>query len=125
MARIANTNIPDTKNIEISLTYVYGIGRHKSSEICKLLGINPFAKTKDMTEEQMNKIREYIAKNETVEGDLRRQIQNDIRRLKDINCYRGTRHKKGLPCRGQKTRKNSRTRKGKRKTIANKKIESK
>ena len=121
MARIAGVDLPKDKRIEIGLTYVYGIGRTSAKKILEMTGINPDTRVKDLTEADEAALREYIDKNVVVEGDLRSRVQLDIKRLVEINCYRGTRHRKGLPCRGQRTKTNARTRKGPKKTIANKK----
>ena len=121
MARIAGVDLPREKRVEIGLTYIYGIGRKTASQILEATGINPDTRVKDLTETDEGKIREYIDKNFVVEGDLRRDTALDIKRLMEIGCYRGIRHRKGLPVRGQKTKTNARTRKGPRKTIANKK----
>ena len=120
MARIKGVDIPNDKNVSISLTYIYGIGRSLGETICKNAKIDPFKKTKDLTKEELAKINEEIAKL-TVEGDLRRDVNMDIKRMMEIGCYRGIRHRKGLPVRGQRTNRNARTRKGKGKTVANKK----
>ncbi|MEK7523439.1 MAG: 30S ribosomal protein S13 [Patescibacteria group bacterium] len=120
MARIAGVNIPDNKRIEAGLTLVYGIGRSVSKRILTDLNINKDVKMKDLNEVDLNKVREYIAKM-PVEGDLRRKVQLDIKRLQEIGCYRGLRHRRRLPVRGQRTKTNARTRKGKRVTVANKK----
>ncbi|MDD6396444.1 MAG: 30S ribosomal protein S13 [Acutalibacteraceae bacterium] len=121
MARIAGVDLPRDKRVEIGLTYVYGIGRKKASEILAATGVNPDTRVRDLTEEDEKKLREYIDKNLVVEGDLRRNVSLNIKRLIDIQCYRGVRHRKGLPVRGQRTKTNARTRKGPKKTIANKK----
>lgn len=121
MARIAGIDLPKEKRVEIGLTYIYGIGLPKSHEILESTGINPDTRIKDLTEDEVNALRDYVNKNITVEGDLRRQIALDIKRLREIGCYRGMRHRKGLPVRGQKTKTNARTRKGPKKTIAGKK----
>ena len=121
MARIAGVDLPREKRVEIGLTYIYGIGRTKSNEILKTAGINPDTRVKDLTEDEVIKIREIIDKGYKVEGDLRRDIALDIKRLMEIGCYRGSRHKKNLPVRGQRTKTNARTRKGPRKLVANKK----
>ena len=121
MARISGVDLPREKRIEIGLTYIYGIGRKTASDIVAATGINPDTRVKDLTEEDVSKLREYIEKNVTVEGDLRRETAFDIKRLIEIGCYRGVRHRKGLPVRGQRSKTNARTRKGKKKTIANKK----
>ncbi len=121
MARVSGIEIPDKKRLEISLTYIYGIGRHISSEICTKLGLNPNMRAQQLTEDDIARINSLLTNDYIVEGDLRRQVQNNIKRLVSIHCYRGMRHRLGLPVRGQRTRTNSRTRKGKRKTVANKK----
>ncbi|MBQ4571810.1 MAG: 30S ribosomal protein S13 [Clostridia bacterium] len=121
MARISGVDLPREKRIEIGLTYIYGIGRKTASDIVAATGINPDTRVKDLTEEDVSKLREYIEKNVTVEGDLRRETAFDIKRLVEIGCYRGVRHRKGLPVRGQRSKTNARTRKGPKKTIANKK----
>ena len=121
MARISGVDLPREKRIEIGLTYIYGIGRKKASDIVAATGINPDTRVKDLTEEDVSKLREYIEKNVTVEGDLRRETAFDIKRLVEIGCYRGVRHRKNLPVRGQRSKTNARTRKGPKKTIANKK----
>lgn len=121
MARIAGVDLPREKRVEIGLTYIYGIGLKSSQKILSKTGINPDTRVKDLTEEEVNKLRETIDAEFTVEGDLRRQVALDIKRLMEIGCYRGVRHRKGLPVRGQNTKNNARTRKGKAKTIANKK----
>ena len=121
MARIAGVDIPNQKRVEIALTYIYGIGRKSANDILAKTGIDPDTRSKDLTEEQMTKLRDEIANNYVVEGDLRRDVALNIKRLVEINCYRGIRHRKGLPVRGQRTKTNARTRKGPAKTIANKK----
>lgn len=121
MARIAGVDLPREKRVEIGLTYIYGIGRSHADEILKNTGISPDIRIKDLSEDDIAKIREYIDKNFEVEGDLRRTVALDIKRLVEIGCYRGVRHRKGLPVRGQRTKTNARTRKGPKKTIANKK----
>ena len=121
MARIAGVDIPNQKRIEIALTYIYGIGLKSSQAILAATGINPDTRAKDLTEDDIAKLREEIENNYHVEGDLRRDVGLDIKRMVEINCYRGTRHRKGLPVRGQRTKTNARTRKGPAKTIANKK----
>ncbi len=121
MARIAGVDLPRDKRVEIGLTYVYGIGRKKASEILAATGVNPDTRVRDLTEEDEKKLRDYIDHNLVVEGDLRRNVSLNIKRLIDIQCYRGVRHRKGLPVRGQRTKTNARTRKGPKKTIANKK----
>ena len=121
MARIAGVDLPRDKRVEIGLTYVYGIGRKKASEILAATGVNPDTRVRDLTEDDEKKLRDYIDHNLIVEGDLRRNVSLNIKRLIDIQCYRGIRHRKGLPVRGQRTKTNARTRKGPKKTIANKK----
>ena len=121
MARISGVDLPREKRIEIGLTYIYGIGRKTASDIVAATGINPDTRVKDLTEEDVSKLREYIEHNVTVEGDLRRETAFDIKRLVEIGSYRGVRHRKGLPVRGQRSKTNARTRKGPKKTIANKK----
>ncbi len=121
MARIAGVDIPNNKRVEIALTYIYGIGRKSSNDILAKTGIDPDKRAKDLTEEEIAKLRDEIENSYTVEGDLRRDIALNIKRLVEINCYRGIRHRKGLPVRGQRTKTNARTRKGPAKTIANKK----
>src|SRR5574344_1394810 len=121
MARIAGVDLPKEKRVEIGLTYVYGIGRKSANDILAKAGVNPDTRVKDLTEDEEAKIREVIDGGYTVEGDLRREVALNIKRLVEINCVRGTRHRKGLPCRGQRTKTNARTRKGPAKTIANKK----
>jgi small subunit ribosomal protein S13 len=112
MLRIAGVNIPDEKRIEISLTYIYGIGPSFASKVLDELGISKQIRTKDLSEEQGNKIREYIEKNLRVEGELKHAVRTDIKRLKEVGCYRGTRHQRGLPVRGQRTKTNNRTVRG-------------
>ena len=121
MARIAGVDIPNNKRVEIALTYIYGIGRKSANDILVATGINPDTRAKDLTGEEIAKIRDEIEANYSVEGDLRRDVAMDIKRMVEINCYRGIRHRKGLPVRGQRTKTNARTRKGPAKTIANKK----
>ena len=121
MARIAGVDLPKEKRVEIGLTYVYGIGRKSANDILAKAGVNPDTRVKDLTEEDVAKLREYIEHNVKVEGDLRRDTAFDIKRLVEIGCYRGVRHRKGLPVRGQTSKNNARTRKGPKKTIANKK----
>ncbi len=121
MARIAGIDLPKEKRVEIGLTYIYGIGRKSANDILAHTGINPDTRVKDLTEEDEAKLREAIDKDYMVEGDLRRNNALDIKRLIEIGCYRGTRHRKGLPVRGQRSKTNARTRKGPKKTIANKK----
>ena len=120
MARISGIDLPRDKRIEIALTYIYGIGRKSADDILAATGINPDIRVKDLSEEDATKLREYIDKHYEVEGDLRRNVALNIKRLVEIGCYRGIRHRKGLPVRGQRTRTNARTRKGPKKTIANK-----
>ena len=121
MARIAGVDIPNAKRIEIALTYIYGIGRKSANDILARTGIDPDKRAKDLTDEDVAKIRDEIEAHYTVEGDLRRDVALDIKRMVEINCYRGIRHRKGLPVRGQRTKTNARTRKGPAKTIANEK----
>ena len=121
MARIAGVDLPREKRVEIALTYIYGIGRKTANDILAATGINPDTRVKDMTEEDEAKIREYIDHHLIVEGDKRRDVALNIKRRVEIGCYRGVRHRKGLPVRGQRTKTNARTRKGPAKTIANKK----
>ena len=121
MARIAGVDIPNNKRVEIALTYIYGIGRKSANDILATTGINPDTRAKDLTEEEIAKLRDVIENSYTVEGDLRREVALNIKRMVEINCYRGIRHRKGLPVRGQRTKTNARTRKGPAKTIANKK----
>ncbi len=121
MARIAGVDIPNAKRVEIGLTYIYGIGRTTSNKILAKTGIDPDTRCKDLTEEDIAKLREEIENHHQVEGDLRREVALDIKRLVEIGCYRGVRHRKGLPVRGQRTKTNARTRKGRAKTVANKK----
>ena len=117
MARIAGVDIPREKRVEISLTYIYGIGKTLSNKILKKVNINPDTRVKDLTDEQVNEIRKEIT-NYTVEGDLRRQVALDIKKLKEIGCYRGLRHRRNLPVRGQRTKTNARTRKGPKKVVS-------
>lgn len=121
MARIAGIDIPKNKRGEIGLTYIFGIGRSRAQEILEKSGIDFSKKVQDWNDDELSAIRTYIADNYTVEGELRSEVQVNIKRLMDIGCYRGIRHRVGLPLRGQRTKNNSRTRKGKRKTVANKK----
>ncbi len=123
MARIAGIDLPNEKRVEIGLTYIYGIGRKTSNEILKETKINPDTRVKDLTEEEIGKIRAYIEKNCVVEGDLQREVSLNIKRLQEIGCYRGIRHRKGLPVRGQNTKQNARTRKGPKKTVSKSKKE--
>ena len=117
MARIAGVDLPREKRIEIALTYIYGIGRKIADDIIKGTGINPDTRVKDLTEQDVSALRDYIDRNLKVEGDLRREVSLNIKRLMEIGCYRGVRHRKGLPVRGQSSKRNSRTRKGPRKTV--------
>ena len=121
MARIAGIDLPKDKRVEIGLTYIYGIGVTSSNRILSQAGVDPNTRVKDLTDDEVKKIAEIIAETQVVEGDLRRQTAMDIKRLTEIGCYRGIRHRKSLPCRGQKTKTNARTCKGPRKTVANKK----
>ena len=121
MARIAGVDLPKNKRVEIGLTYIYGIGRNTAATILKETGVNPDTRVKDLTESDVALLRDYIDKHYTVEGDLRREVALNIKRLVEIGCYRGVRHRKGLPVRGQRTKTNARTRKGPVKTIANRK----
>ena len=121
MARIAGVDPPRDKRVEIGLTYIFGIGRKTSNDILASTGVDPDKRVRDLTEDEISKLREYIDHHLTVEGDLRRDIAFDIKRLIEIGCYRGVRHRKGLPVRGQRSKTNARTRKGPKKTIANKK----
>ena len=121
MARISGVDLPREKRVEIGLTYIFGIGLKTSQDILAATGVNPDTRVKDLTEQDVNKIREYIEHNLKVEGDLRRDVSLDIKLLMEIGCYRGVRHRKGLPVRGQNTKQNARTRKGPKKTIAGKK----
>ena len=121
MARIAGVDLPREKRIEIGLTYIFGIGRKTASDIIAATGVNPDIRVKDLSEEDVAKLRDYIDRNVKVEGDLRRETAFDIKRLIEIGSYRGIRHRKGLPVRGQRSKTNARTRKGPKKTIANKK----
>lgn len=117
MARISGVDLPREKRVEIGLTYIYGIGLTTSKKLLADTGINPDIRVKDLTEDQIIKIRDYIENNLVVEGDLRRDVMLDIKRLMEIGCYRGVRHRKGLPVRGQRTKQNARTRKGKKRTV--------
>lgn len=121
MARISGVDLPREKRIEIGLTYVYGIGRVSSNRILKEANVNPDTRVRDLTDEEVARIRDIIDATQVVEGDLRREIALNIKRLQEIGCYRGIRHRKGLPVRGQKTKTNARTRKGPKRTVANKK----
>ena len=121
MARIAGVDLPREKRVEIGLTYIYGIGRASSVQILEKANVNPDTRVRDLTDEEVGRIRDAIDETVTVEGDLRREIAMNIKRLQEIGCYRGVRHRKGLPVRGQKTKTNARTRKGPKRTVANKK----
>ena len=121
MARIAGVDLPRDKRVEIGLTYIYGIGRTSSNRILADAGVNPDTRVRDLTDEEVRKIASVIEETQMVEGDLRREIAMNIKRLQEIGCYRGIRHRKGLPVRGQKTKTNARTRKGPKRTVANKK----
>jgi small subunit ribosomal protein S13 len=121
MARIAGVDIPREKRLEISLTYVFGIGRSTAQKVCADLGLNPDTRVRDLTDDEVNRIRVYVDQNLRVEGDLRRDVAQDIKRKIEIGSYQGVRHRKGLPVRGQRTHTNARTRKGPKKTVANKK----
>ncbi len=118
MARIAGVDLPRNKRIEVGLTYIFGVGRSRSKAVLKALGVDAEKKTDQLTEDEVSKIRDYLEKNFDVEGELRRVIAMNVKRLMDLGCYRGLRHRKGLPVRGQRTHTNSRTRKGPRKTVA-------
>lgn len=122
MPRVIGIDIPDNKRLEVSLTYIYGVGRKLSNQIIEKLGLNRDMRAKELNEDAIARLNAILQSEYVVEGDLRRQIQNNIKRLVGIHCYRGMRHRLGLPVRGQRTRTNARTRKGKRKTVANKKI---
>lgn len=117
MARIAGVDLPRDKRVEVALTYIYGIGRSTSKKILGQVGVNSDTRVKDLTEEEINKLRDTIEKNYTVEGDLRREVAMNIKRLIEIGCYRGLRHRRGMPVRGQRTKTNARTRKGPKKTV--------
>ena len=121
MARISGVDLPREKRVEIGLTYIYGIGRASSNRILAQANVNPDTRVKDLTDEEVSRIRDVIDETQMVEGDLRRDIAMNIQRLQEIGCYRGIRHRKSLPCRGQKTKTNARTCKGPKKTVANKK----
>jgi len=121
MARISGIDLPRDKRVEVGLTYIYGIGRKSANDILAQAGINPDTRVKDLTEDQEAALRDVIDKSYTIEGDLRRETSLNIKRLTEIGCYRGTRHRRGLPCHGQRTKTNARTCKGPKKTIANKK----
>jgi small subunit ribosomal protein S13 len=117
LARIAGVNLPNQKRLEIGLTYIYGIGLASAQQVCAALGLSPDEKIRDLTDDEVTKLREYIDNNLTVEGDLRRERTQAIKRLQEIGCYRGLRHRRGLPVRGQRTKTNARTRKGPKKTV--------
>ncbi|MBO4476790.1 MAG: 30S ribosomal protein S13 [Lachnospiraceae bacterium] len=121
MARISGVDLPREKRVEIGLTYIYGIGRVSSNRILAQANVNPDTRVKDLTDDEVARIRDVIDATQVVEGDLRREVALNIKRLQEIGCYRGIRHRKGLPVRGQKTKTNARTRKGPKKTVANKK----
>ncbi len=121
MARIAGVDLPRDKRVEIGLTYIYGIGRTSSNKILEVAKVNPDTRVRDLTDEEVKRIAEVIGNDYEVEGDLRREIALNIKRLTEIGCYRGMRHRRGLPCRGQRTKTNARTRKGPKRTIAGKK----
>ena len=121
MARIAGVDLPREKRVEIGLTYIYGIGRVSSNRILEAAGVDPSTRVRDLTDDEVKKISSVIDETMTVEGDLRREVALDIKRLQEIGCYRGIRHRKGLPVRGQKTKTNARTRKGPKRTVATKK----
>ena len=121
MARIAGVDLPRDKRVEIGLTYIYGIGRTSSNKILESAKVNPDTRVRDLTDEEVKRIAEIIGNDYDVEGDLRREIAMNIKRLTEIGCFRGMRHRRGLPCRGQRTKTNARTRKGPKRTIANKK----
>lgn len=121
MARIAGVDIPREKRLEVSLTYIFGVGLTTSKTICSSLELDPSTKVSDLTEDEINKIRSYVDQNLMIEGDLRRNVQGDIKRKIEIGCLQGVRHRKGLPVRGQRTHTNARTRKGPKRTVANKK----
>ncbi len=121
MARIAGVDLPNDKRVEIGLTYIYGIGRPTANDILSRAGINPDTRVKDLTDDEVGKIRKIIESEYNVEGDLKREVQLNIKRLMEIGCYRGIRHRRGLPVRGQKTKTNARTRKGPKKTVSRKK----
>jgi small subunit ribosomal protein S13 len=121
MARISGVDLPKEKRVEIALTYIYGIGRNVADEIIKATGVNPDTRVKDLTEADVGKLRDYIDHNVKVEGDLRREVSMNIKRLMEIGCYRGLRHRRGLPVRGQNTKQNARTRKGPKRQVSGKK----
>ncbi len=118
MARISGVDLPREKRVEIGLTYIYGIGRTTATKILETTGVNPDTRVKDLTESDVSKLRDYIENHLTVEGDLKRKVDMDIKRLREIGCYRGVRHRKGLPVRGQSSKRNARTRKGKRRAVS-------
>ena len=121
MARIQGVDLPREKRVEIGLTYIYGIGRTRAQKICAATGVNPDTRVRDLTEDEVVKMRDFIDENYTVEGDLRRENSQNVKRLMEIGCYRGLRHRKGLPVRGQRTHTNARTRKGPRRQVGGKK----
>ena len=121
MARINGVDLPREKRVEIGLTYIFGIGRTRATKICAETGVDPSTRVKDLTEDEVTKIRDFIDANYTTEGDLRREVRQNVSRLMEIGCYRGMRHRRGLPVRGQRSKTNARTRKGPKRTIANKK----
>ena len=121
MARIAGVDIPREKRLEISLTYIFGIGRSTAQKVCEELNLDPNTRVRDLTDDEVNKIRGYVDANHKVEGDLRREVAGDIKRKIEIGCYQGIRHRRGLPVHGQRTHTNARTRKGPKKTVAGKK----
>ena len=121
MARIAGVDIPREKRLEISLTYIFGVGKTTAQKLCDELELDRDTKVSELTEDEVNRIRQYVDQNLTIEGDLRRDVQNDIKRKIEIGCFQGVRHRKGLPVRGQRTHTNARTRKGPKRTVANKK----
>ena len=121
MARINGVDLPREKRVEIGLTYIYGIGRTTASKVCEKAGVNPATRVRDLTEDEVTKLRDAIDESYTVEGDLRREVKQNIARLMEIGCYRGLRHRKGLPVRGQRTHTNARTRKGKKRQVCGKK----
>ncbi len=121
MARISGIDIPNNKRLEISLTYLYGIGPKRAKDLVKLMGYEPSKRTHELTDADVARLRDLIEQNYKIEGDLRREVSMSIKRLMDLGCYRGLRHRKGLPVRGQSTKQNARTRKGPKKTVANKK----
>ena len=121
MARINGVDLPREKRVEIGLTYIYGIGRTTASKVCEKAGVNPATRVRDLTEDEVTKLRDAIDESDTVEGDLRREVKQNIARLMEIGCYRGLRHRKGLPVRGQRTHTNARTRKGKKRQVGGKK----